>query len=321
MRVLITGMGGDIGTGVALRLDHDPSVHLMGIDMEPPRRRLVHKPEFHRVPPEDVETRVDLIRDFDPEVIVHLGIYEPHSRSNPGDATARTRAVTRSVFEAAPDCASLRKIVMRSGIEVYGRGRGSPLRPREDTPCSPTTRFGRSLLEAESVARAFAEPAGVDLTILRFAPIIGPYIPSPLGRFLRLPVVPFAAPIDGPIQLIHIDDVHDAIVAAVRHDGSGVFNVVGDGAVTGSQAARIGRRLVFPVMGPGWMLARAITAALGSPLPEHALEAMRRGQTADGSQVQAELGFTPARSTRECVTDLYEWASIVRLEPRREIAA
>ena len=320
MRYLITGVGGDIGTGVALRIDDDPSAQLMGIDMEPPRRRL-RRTEFHRVPPEDDEARIGLIRDFDPEVIIHLGIYEPHSRSNPSDASVRTRAATRSVFAAAPDCPSLRKVVMRSGIEVYGRGRGTPLRPDERAPLAPTTRFGRSLVAAEDVATRFTAGAGVALTVLRFAPIIGPYIPSPLGRFLRLPVVPFAAPIDGPIQLIHIDDVHDAVVAAARSDVSGVFNVVGDGAVTGSQAARIGGRLIVPVFGPGWLLARVITASLGSPLPEHALEAMRRGQTADGSLVKRELGFVPARTTRECVADLYEWASIVRLEPSREVAA
>ena len=159
------------------------------------------------------------------------------------------------------------------------------------------------------------------ITILRFAPIVGPHIPSPLGRFLRLPAVPFAAPVDGPIQLTHIDDVHSAIVVAALSEVSGLFNVVGDGAVTGSQAARIGGRLVVPVFGPGWLVARVVTAALGSPLPEHALEAMRRGQTADGSRVQRELDFTPAFSTRECVTDLYEWPSIIRLEPRREVAA
>jgi UDP-glucose 4-epimerase len=321
MRCLITGMGGDIGTGVALRLDLDPTIELMGIDMEPPRRRMVHKPEFHRVPPEDVETRVELIRGYDPEVLIHLGIYEPHSRSNPADATRRTRAVTESVFRAAPDCPSLEKVVMRSGIEVYGRDRGTALRPDEGAPRLPTTRFGRSLLEAENAAMSFARSSGIPVTILRFAPIVGPYIPSPLGRFLRLPVIPFAAPIDGPIQLTHIDDVHDALVVAAISDVSGVFNVVGDGAVTGSQAARIGGRLPVPVFGPGWLLARAITAALGSPLPEHALEAMRRGQTADGSLVGRELGFKPARSTRDCVTDLYQWASVVRLEPRREVAA
>jgi UDP-glucose 4-epimerase len=320
MRCLIVGMGGDIGTGVALRIDSDPSVELMGIDMEPPRRWLP-RARFHRVHPEDVELRTRLIRAFDPEVIIHLGIYEPHSRSNPHDATVRTRAATRSVFAAAPDCPSLRKVVMRSGIEVYGRGRGTPLRPDERAPRVPTSGFGRSLSEAEDVANEFSAVTGVPLTILRFAPIVGPYIPSPLGRLLRLPVVPFAAPVDGPIQLTHIDDVHDAVAAAARSEVAGVFNVVGDGAVTGSQAARIGGRLIVPVFGPGWFFARAVTAALGSPLPEHVLEAMRRGQTANGALVGEALGFVPARTTRDCVTDLYEWASIVRLETRPEIAA
>jgi UDP-glucose 4-epimerase len=319
MRIVITGMGGDIGTGVALRFDGDPLVSMLGIDMAPPRRR-IRNAEFHRVPPDDVERRAELIRDFDPHVLLHLGVYEPHSRSKPNEAVTRTRAATRSVFQAALDCPSLEHVVVRSGIEVYGRERGTPLRPREDALINPTTRFGKSLAEVEDLARAFGTARDVPVTLLRFAPIVGPYIPSPLGRFLRLPVVPVAVPVDAAIQLVHIDDVHDSFLAAVRARVDGAFNIVGDGAVTGSQAARIGGRVLVPVIGPGWILARAATAALGSPLPEHAIEAMRRGRTADGSRAQAELDFTPARSTRACVENLYEWATVTRLDVDRSAA-
>lgn len=319
MRIVITGMGGDIGTGVALRFDREPGTELLGLDIEPPRRR-IRNATFHRLDPSDVERRSELIRDFDPHVILHFGIYEPHSRSNPTDAVTRTRTATRSVFQAALECESLEHVVVRSGIEVYGRERGTPLRPDEDAELRPTTRFGKSLVEVEAAAQAFGEARGIPITRLRFAPIVGPYMASPLGRFLRLPVVPISAPVDAPIQFVHIDDVHDSVRAAVRARVDGAFNVVGEGAVTGSQAARIGRRVIVPVFGPGWLVARTMTAALGSPLPQHAVEAMRRGRTADGSRAARELDFVPSRSTRDCVNDLYQWASITRLEVDRDAA-
>ena len=320
MRVAITGVGGALGTGVALRLDGDPGIQMLGVDMDPPRRRL-RNVDFHRVPPHDWGACENLIRDFDPEVIIHMGIYEPHSRSNPQDSTTRTRLSTRAVFRAALESPSLQHVVVRSGIEIYGRARSTPLRPDENTAVRPTTRFGRALAEVESSAGAFAASCEVPVTVLRLAPVIGPYIPSPLGRFLRLPVVPFAAPVDGPIQLLHIDDVHAAFVAAVRRRIGGVFNIVGNGAVTGSQAARMGGRTIVPVWGPAWVLAQAVTAALGAPLPEHSLEAMQRGQTADDTKARTVLDFTPEYSTVDCIHGLYEWVRIERLaQPRREVA-
>ena len=320
MRIAIIGVGGAMGTGVAQRLDDDPGVEMLGVDMDPPRRRL-RNVDFHRVPPNDWETTRNLICEFDPEVLVHMGIYEPHSRSNPLDATVRTRCSTRGAFLGALESQSLQHVVVRSGIEIYGRSRSTPLRPDESTVVRPTTRFGRSLAEVEASAGAFAASRDVPVTVLRLAPVIGPYIPSPLGRFLRLPVVPFAAPLDGPIQLLHIDDVHAAFVAAVRRRIGGVFNIVGEGAVTGSQAARMGGRTIWPVWGPGWMLARSVTAALGAPLPEHSLEAMQRGQTADDTKARKVLDFTPAHSTVDCIHDLYEWVQIERVvSPKRDAA-
>ena len=320
MRIAIVGMGGDIGTGVALRFHSDPAVSMLGLDMEPPRRR-IKRTEFHRVPPTEVDARTELLRDFDPEVLIHLGIYEPHSRSNPVAAEIRTRAATRSVFQAALESPSLEHVVMRSGIDVYGSRRRDHSVPAETAPLSPTSRFGRMLVDAEATARSFGlQRPEVPVTVLRFAPIVGPYIPSPLGRYLRLPVVPVGLPFERPIQLVHIDDVHDAFAAAVRARIPGAFNVVGEGTITGSKAARIGNRLVAPVWGPGWRVARTITGMLGSPLPEHSAEALQRGQVADGSKAKKELDFTPARSTRACVEDLYDWASVVRLDVDREAA-
>jgi UDP-glucose 4-epimerase len=50
-RVLVSGMGGELGSQVTLLLENEPWVgRLMGVDLDPPRRRL-HRAEFHRILP------------------------------------------------------------------------------------------------------------------------------------------------------------------------------------------------------------------------------------------------------------------------------
>lgn len=312
-RVFITGLGGHLGTSVAMNLDRRSGVKVLGADIDPPRRHL-RNAEFHRVPPEDSERLNKLITGFDPTHIVHMGIYEPHARSRPGDAHARSLSATEAVFRAAADCPSLERVVARSGIEVYGRRRGSPLGPDEDSAVDPTSPFGQTLRDVEEISRSFERDTGVATTQLRFAPIVGPHIPSPLGRYLRMLVVPVAVQPDLPFCLLHIDDMTAATVAALQTDCSGPLNIVAPGAVSGSQAVRLGGRIPAPVIGPGWVLSRALTGLVGSPLPQHGMELLTRGRTADGSRAQRLLDWAPRYTTPEVVKDLYQWASVTYLE-------
>ena len=309
MRVLITGMGGELGTRVANLMEADESVtEIMGMDLFPPRRRILRS-EFHRVEPTDRRKAVHLVRDFDPEVIVHLGVFEPHSRTSPSEARRGTAASAVSVLGAAAQCPSLQAIVVRSGLEVYGRSRGAPTRPDESVPIAPTTPFGQSLAHVEQVAVEAGEVADVPVTALRFAPIVGPSIPSPLGRYLRLPAV-FVDPVSElPFSLLHQEGACQAMVAAARAGYDGPLNVVGPGAVTASQAVSMGRRLPIPVFGPGWLAATALAELQGAPLPPHSRELLVRGGTADGAEARGVLGIDP-RSTHDVVAQLYRWETV-----------
>src|SRR4051812_28014193 len=152
MRVLLTGMGGELGTRVAMLLEADRRVdELVGVDVDPPRRRL-HRTDFHRIDPRDRRKLVRLVRDVEPTVVVHLGIYEPDARSTPRVAEERTRACTLAAVGSAAETGKLVRLIVRSGIEVYGRRRGSATMPDEAVPPDPTTRFGRMLLEVERLA-------------------------------------------------------------------------------------------------------------------------------------------------------------------------
>lgn len=309
MRVLITGMGGELGTRVANLLEGDETVtDILGLDLFPPRRR-IFRSEFHRVEPGDRRKAVRLVRDFDPEVVLHVGIFEPHSRTSPTEARLGTAASAVSVLGAAASCPSLQAIVVRSGIEVYGRRRGAPTRPDEAVDPDPTSPFGHSLAHVEQVADEAGQVAGVPVTKLRLGPIVGPSIPSPLGRYLRLPAVAVDPLSELPFSLLHQEDACQAMVAAATAGHDGPLNVVGAGAVTATQAVLMGRRIPIPVIGPGWVLAAAAAELLGAPLPPHSRELLTRGCTADGTLAREVLGLDP-RTTHEVITQLYRWDTV-----------
>jgi UDP-glucose 4-epimerase len=152
MRVLITGMGGELGTRLANQLGADDRVEaILGVDIDPPRRR--HPAEFHRIDPRDRARTSALIARFAPTALLHLGVYEPYARSSPRSAVERTAAGTLAAVTASVEAGALDRIVVRSGIEIYGRRRRSPLRPDEDVRPDPTSPFGHQLLHVERGGR------------------------------------------------------------------------------------------------------------------------------------------------------------------------
>ena len=312
MRVLITGMGGELGTRLANQLGADAKVEaVMGLDIDPPRRR--HPAEFHRVDPRDRERAEQLIHDFVPTALVHLGVYEPYARSSPRSAGERTAAGTLTAVSASVDAGGLDRIVVRSGIEIYGRRRRAPMRPDEEVRPDPTSPFGHQLLHVERVCVEGGLHAAIPVTRLRFAPLVGPSFPSPLGRYLRMPAVPFQAFGDPPFSMLHQDDAASALLAALRRPYDGPVNVVGGGAVTASQAARLGRRVPVPTALLGWQSARLFCELAGAPIPGHMLELLTRGRVADGSRAGELLGVRPQRTTPEVCEELYAWSEIVRI--------
>ena len=307
MRVLVAGMGGDLGTRVAQLLEHERSVSaLAGIDIEPPRRRLRASTTFSRVDSRDRVRVLKAVREFAPTALVHLGVFEPYARVGPEDAAEQSVAGTVAVLDAVEN---LEAIVLRSGIEVYGRRRGAPSVPDESVRIDPTTAFGHTLAKVESLVRTRA----TRVVSLRLAPVVGPHAATPLGRYLRLPIVGCSAIADPSFSLLHTEDAARAIVHSLITGAEGTYNVVAPGAVTASQAARLGSRLPIPVGGPAWPAVARIAELAGAPLPTHVLELLRRGRSADGGALERDLGFVPSRSTIEVIHDLYEWAPVTPL--------
>ncbi|MGB2757606.1 MAG: NAD-dependent epimerase/dehydratase family protein [Acidimicrobiia bacterium] len=314
MRVLVTGMGGELGTRVAQILEADPKVtDILGVDFVPPRRRL-QRAEFTRIDPLNAERQEKVIAEFAPQWVVHFGVYEPHSRMAPQEADARTRHSTVSSLRAAAKGGALERVVVRSGLEIYGRGGARARVPDESVPVAPSSLYGRMCRRVESVATAIGRRHEVPVAAIRMAPVLGSHVPSPLGRILRLPAVPIPAFADPPFSLCAPEDACQAMVRAVQRGLDGPINVVGPGAASPWQIVRFGNRIPIPVVGPLWALAARGTEVVGAPMPDHVSELLSAGRTGDTGRI-GELGMDSLTPTQVIAHDVYEWAEVVTIKP------
>ncbi len=153
----------------------------------------------------------------------------------------------------------LRKFVYTSSTGVYGQNDGSGV--DESSPTCPEAETGKILVEAEQVLRGAAARA-LPAVILRLAGIYGPARGYWLKQFLS-----GEARLEGNgsriLNLIHLDDVVGAIIAALHHGQPGeAYNVVDDEPVSQLAmfewlAAKLGRSL--PPPGPAATFRRAAT--------------------------------------------------------------
>lgn len=316
----MTGLGGELGSRVGALLESEPWVgSIVGFDANPPRRRL-KRAEFHLVAADDRAAVSRIVADSDPHVVVHLGVWEPHARLSTADARSATDALGESLFAACRGARSLESLVLRSGTEVYGRDGAWPKQPDETVAPAPTSVFGSMLHDLEQRAHDLSSFRGTSVTVLRCAPVVGPHVPSPLGRLLRLPAVPFN-PFGNPqFSLVEDRDAAEAFVAAARVRPRATINLVAPGTTSVLKAAVAGRRLAIPVGGPGWVVARGAATAAGAPIADHVAELLVHGRCARPGDTAALLGASPAHATSDVVASLYRWPAVVRLFPSQTAA-
>jgi len=314
-------MGGELGSLVAAKLEAEPWVgSLVGIDVDPPRRRL-RMAEFHLLQPSQRERIVDVVTKFNPHVVINLSVWEPDARAGLVHARQFTADATTAVIGAAAECPALEGMVVRSGVEVYGRNHQSPTRPDETAPLRPTSEYGHMLADIERQAREVGRRVKIAVGKLRLAPVLGKHVPSPLGRLLRQPLVPFSALADAPFAVIEDGDAATAFVKAASQRLDEPVNIVAPGAITALQAVLRGHRVPLPLMGPEWWMAGKMSHMFGAPIPDHVIELMHRGRLADGRKATEVLGFSPRLTTPEVIDHLYAWESVVRIGRIEEVAS
>ncbi len=319
-RVLITGMGGELGSLVASMAERSEwAGDILGFDVDPPRRMLTRS-QFVRVRADEHDRIATLIQDFNPHVLLHVGVWEPDARLATAEAQSCTEQVAKAVFDAAHQTDSLETVVVRSGIEIYGRGAYSPDIAVESTPIAPNTVYGRMCENIETRSTDLRTSRGVNVCTLRLAPVLGAHVPSPLGRLLRLPAIPYYG-LGNPIfSVVEDHDAATAFMLGAQRDADGVANIVANGAISMLRATTLGRRMPLPSFGPAWWLAKNASTIAGAPMPDHVADLIQHGRLAASNEAAHLLRFAPRHSTTEVVRNLYEWPSIERIPAKRQVA-
>ncbi len=290
-KVLITGIAGGQGRLLARRLLENFEV--CGVDRTPweghPRSVRVHVVDLRKRKFEDV------IRTELPTAVVHMGMVR-HFR-----ASQRTRhdVNVRGTKQLLDHCVhhGVQQLVVMSSSYVYGAFPENPYFMDEDSPLSASRSYPeiRDLVEVDTLASGFLwRYPHIRTCVLRPVGVLGYYVHSMIGRYLRQRRVPTVMGFDPMMQFVHEEDLSEAIALALEHRLQGVFNVIGPGEVPLHTAIRETGSVPLPIPEP---LMRPLFDRMFrwgvSPYPPGAIDYLKYPVTVSGERFLDATGFRP----------------------------
>jgi UDP-glucose 4-epimerase len=210
---------------------------------------------------------------------------------------------TMQLLAACQKAESVRRLVVKSTTAVYGTSPRDPAIFTEDMSAKslPRSGYAKDAVEVEGYVRGFIRRRpDTNVTLLRFANFIGPFIDTPLTRYFQLPVVPTAFGYDPRLQLVHETDAIEVLRLAATTDRPGTFNVAGDGAMVLSQAIRRAGRIPVPVPAPAVAFVGRMVRRSGMVdfSPEQ-MQFLNFGRVVCNERLKSSFGYPPAYSTAE----------------------
>src|SRR3954464_14492691 len=322
LTVAITGPTGDLGRALLRQLDKAPEVdRIIGRARRPfnPSELGLEKTEYRQGDILDEDSIANLVEGAD--VLVHLafiilGSHEETHRIN--------LEGTRNVFEAATS-AGLTRFVYTSSVAAYGFHEENPQPLTEEVVPKGSDEFYYSAQKAELERELHRMVDGSDVEAYVFRPCIvaggdaltliaamleqlqlGGRLPQ-ITTFLN--TVPFLKPaLPGPgtpFQLVHQDDVAQALVASITGRGEpGIYNLAGEGTISfGDFASALGW---YSVPIPNFAV--DVTADLLGKVPFTPAEfswinAARVPVVMDTAKAREKLGWEPEYNSREVLAE------------------
>ena len=215
--VLVTGVSRYLGGLYARRLSAEPEIErILGVDVIPPRHA-IGRAEFVRA---DIRNPMigRIIRQAGVDTVVHMNVIAT-PKDTGGRVTQKEINVigTMQLLAACQKSDSVHRLVVKSTAAVYGSSPRDPAMFAEDmNEVHARTGFGKDSIEVEGYVRGFSPPRpDVEITMLRFANVIGPQIRTAITDYFAMPVVPVPLGFDARVQFIH---EHDAVEALAGDD-------------------------------------------------------------------------------------------------------
>jgi UDP-glucose 4-epimerase len=320
-RVLITGLSSYWGGRLAQALESFEQIEaIIGVDSREPTLEL-ERTEFVQVQNQhSLLARIVRAAEIDTVIDARLIV---NSVAAPARDTHDNNVIgTMNILAACSGAESpVRKFVFKSSTHYYGSHQDDPAfleeRMRKSHP--PESPLERDIVEAEDAVADFAaKDPDLDVTVLRFANVLGPDVETAFTRMFSLPLVPMMLGFDPRLQFVHEDDVVHALEHAVLSDVPGIFNVAADGVLALSEAIGLLGKRSLPVLPPfGAGLIVGPLRRLGFRIPDEMLGLLRYGRGVDNRDYKA-TGFEYGFTSRETVIRLGEHLRLAPVLSGRE---
>lgn len=236
MKALITGATGGFGKLLVKRLEDDPAVeHIIGLSNEDLDAGLDsdededEKIEFYKGDVRKKRVEEVFLKNPNIDVVVHLAYdNDPDHRGAEVEET-NVFGTLRMIQLARKH--KVKKFVYKSPTAVYGARADNPILLAEDAPLRGDRNFPsvRNKIEADMTCQMNMHPGILPrIVIIRCCGIMGDNVRSPLNTLFKAKYVPMVAGFDPMFQIMHEDDVTEALALAVTNKkASGPFNVAG----------------------------------------------------------------------------------------------
>jgi UDP-glucose 4-epimerase len=297
--IVVTGLSGNLGRALTRKLHRTEAI--VGVD----RRPFLGKPKDVELFQIDLRKRKldDVFRRRPVKAIIHMGIMHDPRMSSEDHHSFNVIGTTR-VLECAAKY-GVKKVVVLSSADVYGPSPDNSNFLGEEAPLMAASRFPsvRDLIEVDMLAHGFfwRQPS-TETVILRPVHVVGPTIKNAPSNYLRLKRPWKLSGFDPMVQLLHMEDLAEAMIAALQPGRKGVYNVVGPGEVPLSAVfAELGARPVsvpHPLARP--LLSTLFRYRLASFPPEE-LDHVQFLCMVDGARWAAESGWKPAHSMKDTI--------------------
>jgi UDP-glucose 4-epimerase len=332
LTVAVTGATGEIGLAVLAALERSREVgRVVGMARRPfdPAGHGFKKLTYRQGDVLDTEDVEGLVKGAD--VVVHLAFL---IMGGPQESAEVNLHGSRNVFQATVS-AGARRLIYASSVAAYGFHRENPQPLTEEVPAIGSASHYYSAQKAEVERMLHTVLDGADTEAYVFRPcIVGgpeapllietlPYtliserLPGPVLSLLDgVPILKPVLPDPGvPFQLVHHDDVADAMRAAVLGRGTpGVYNLAGPGELTFKQLAEELGWYSIPVPELAVDAAAEIVGRLGF-LPAQAqwIAALREPVIMDTTKARRELRWRPKHDALQTLRETITAARMNRL--------
>ncbi|MCA1056375.1 GDP-mannose 4,6-dehydratase [Rossellomorea aquimaris] len=242
MKIIVTGGAGFIGSHLSRKLIEEKHELLIIDSLHPyysPERKKRQLSFVQETGPvtfvkkdllADEDELKSLFHSFKADCVVHLAAIPgvSHSLSVPNEYVDYDIKATINTLRMAGESGT-KKFIFASSSSVYGNTKQAPSM-EEDAKGEVVSPYAAAKFSAESFCKAYASIYDLDLTILRFFTVYGPWgrpdmaIYSFISKLMADEEIPIFG-MENKRDYTYIDDIVDGTYKAIVKDVTGTFNL------------------------------------------------------------------------------------------------